>query len=270
MSVLADIFDVLKKTDEIPARFGAFHTFSLIMTVAATIVVCRIFKNPSERTVRQLLLVISVAVIILEIYKQVIFSLEFEQDRFIFNYKWHIFPWQFCSTPMLAGLAAALIKNKSIHYMLCCYLASYGLVAGILTIATGSSLFSNIIGINIQTMVCHGSMVVIGVFLLSNGYVTADNESLKAAIPPFLAGAVIAMVLNQAAYLTGIPEGEVFNMYFISPYFPEDQPLLTPIRRLLPDPIFQIVYLTGFTVLARLALTLFGRLRRHRLLITEH
>ncbi len=263
MKVLADILKILKTTGERPTPFGAFHIFWLLVTSGVILIVCKRVETPSEKHIRRLLLIISLAVVILEIYKQIVFSFTFDGVRFIFNYKWHIFPWQFCSTPMFAGMAAAIIKNKKLHYMLCCYLSSYGLAAGLLTMATGSSLFSNIIGVNIQTMVCHGSMVVVGVFLLSSGYVKAGNETIRAAIPPFLIGAVVAMVLNQVAFLLGIPDGEVFNMYFISPYFPEDQPLLAPIRRFLPDPIFQILYLAAFTVLARLTLLLFAKRRRH-------
>ena len=260
MAVLGDIFKFIKTTGERPTPFGTFHILSLIITILVTLIICKRWKSVNEKKVRCFLLIISVAVIFFEIYKQIVFSFTFDGERFIFDYKWHIFPWQFCSTPMFAGLAAALIKNKKIHYMLCAYLASFGLVAGTFTIVSGSSLFSDIVGINIQTAVCHGSMVVIGGTLLSSGYVKSDTDALKAAIPPFLFGAVVAMVLNQLAYLSGIPDGEVFNMYFISPYFPKDQPLLAPIRQILPDPIFQIVYLAVFTLLARATLALSAKL----------
>lgn len=264
MSFLGTVLELLKTTWDSPLPFGAFHISSLVITLTVTVLICKTIKTPSEKVVRRLLLIISLAVIILEIYKQIVYSFSFDGGKFVFKYRWHVFPWQFCSTPMFVGLAAALVRNKKMHYMLCSYLASYGLVAGIFTMVSGASLFSSIIGINIQTMVCHGSMIVVGVFLLKSGYVKSDNSSLKAAMPLFIAGAVIAMVLNRAAYLIGIPEGQVFDMYFISPYFRDDVPLLAPFRRLLPDPLFQIVYLTAFNGLAALVLWVSGKITDRR------
>ncbi len=254
MELVIEIFKVLKMRAEKPRPFGNFHIVCLVIIALTTIILCFLIKEPTEKTIRRLLLWISLFVIILEVYKQIVYSFDVSDGELIFNYKWHIFPWQFCSTPMFAGLAAAVIKNKKIHKSLCAYLASFSPVAGIVTVVFASDVFSEIIGVNIQTMICHGSMVVIGVFLLRSGYIKGNSDSFRKAFGVFLVGAVIAMILNEAAYLIGIPEGQVFNMYFISPYFKNDLPILAPFRKLLPDPLFQVAYIIVFSLAARLAL----------------
>ncbi len=258
MAALADMLKFLKTTGERPTAFGSFHIITLILIVVVTFLICKVFKDPSEKIVRRVLLIFSLIALLLEIYKQVIYSVEFTEKGIEWQYKWHIFPWQFCSTPIPAGLAAALIKNQKLHRAFLAYLASFSLVAGLVISLFPYSVYSTLVGINIQTAYCHGSMVVIGVFLLRSGYVKGDGESFRKAFGIFLAGAVVALILNEAAYLIGIPEGEVFDMYFISPYFPDDVPILAPIRRLISDPFFQFFYLALFTAAAYISMKCFA------------
>lgn len=259
IKALGKIFLLLKATAEKPKAFGVFHVISLVVIILITAVICKHRKNRSEKATRRLLLIISLTVLSLEVYKQVIYSFSFNGETFSFRYEWHIFPWQFCSTPMFAGLAAALIKNRVIHRMLVCYLATYGLAAGVLISLFPSWAFSAIVGINIQTMYCHGSMITVGVFLLYSGYVKREVKTLFLSFFPFMLGVAIALLLNRATYIRGIPEGQVFNMYFISPYFKDDVPILEPFKTLLPTFLFQTVYVLVFSLFASVMLLIFGK-----------
>lgn len=250
MKLLGEIFNFLTVRGEKPEIFGGFHIAALIITVAATLFICKRYRNGGEAFVRRLLFITSLVVLLFEVYKQLAYSLTFDGERFIFEYKWHIFPFQFCSTPMFVGLAAAVIKNKKTHYALCAYLATYSLFAGGMTLIFAAQLFSNMIGINIQTVICHGSMVMIGVYLLSTGYVRAELKTVLYALPVFLFGVITALVLNELSFLKGIPEGQVFNMYYLSPYFPEDAPLFIPFRKIFKGTLFPIAYIVVFTLLA--------------------
>lgn len=250
------ILKFLKTEGPLIRPFGLFHITSLIIILFVTLFLLKKGRGTDEKKVRRIILIISVIALLFEIYKQVIYSVEFTEKGIEWQYKWHIFPWQFCSTPIPAGLAAALIKNEKIHHAFVSYLASYSLLAGLLISLLPYSVYTNIIGINIQSAYCHGSMVTIGIFLLRSGYVNPDRKTFFPTFAVFLLGAVIALVLNEAAYIIGIPEGEVFDMYFISPYFPEDVPVLAPIRRLIPDPFFQLAYISVFTLAAYLIMKL--------------
>ncbi len=202
--------------------------------------------RPSEKNVRRLLLVLSLATIILEVYKQLIYSFDYVDGGFVFSYTWRVFPWQFCSTPMLVGLLAAVIKSKRLHYALCCYLATYGLFAGLLTVVTGGSIFSGFIGINFQTAVCHGSMIVWGFYLLSTGYVKAEYASVRKAFPYFVLGVAVAVALNYTVCLSGIAGGAEFDMYYINPYFPDTVAAMKPFK-LFSGHLIPLVYITVYT-----------------------
>ena len=103
------------------------------------------------------------------------FSFHVDGSQILFDYQWYAFPFQFCSTPMYIGLLAAVVKRKSLHIRLCSYLATYALFAGICVMAYPVTVFIDTVGINIQTMVCHGSMITTGIVLLRTGYVKVDG-----------------------------------------------------------------------------------------------
>ena len=255
--MLVRIFEFITAKGSIPTPFGGFHIMSLITVLAFSVFFLIKYKKTDEKTVRKMLLILSLIVIIFEIYKQLVYSLSYEGGRFIFKYDWHIFPFQFCSTPMFVGVVAAVIKNKKIHYVLCCYLATYGLLAGIIVLLTGSSLFSSVIGINIQTVVCHGEMVVLGVFLLCSGYVKTERKTVFYAFFPFVSGVGVAVVLNHLVYHGGLPSDQVFNMYFLSPYFPDDVPFIAFLRDFIPEILFVPLYILVFTAAIDLMLMVF-------------
>ena len=115
---------------------------------------------------RRFLLVESLLITVLEIYKQINFSFHVDGIQILFDYQWYAFPFQFCSTPMYIGLLAAVVRSKSLHMRLCSYLATYALFAGICVMAYPSTVFIDTVGINIQTMIWHGSMITVGIVLL--------------------------------------------------------------------------------------------------------
>ena len=256
MKTAVKILKLLKTEGPLIRPFGLFHIISLLFILFFTLLLTKKGRAVDEKKARRIILIISLIALVLELYKQIVYSAEINDKGIEWRYKWHIFPWQFCSTPIPAGLAAALIKNKKLHKAFCAYLASYSLLAGLVISLFPYSVYSSIIGINIQTTYCHGSMVVLGIFLLRSGYIKSSLKSFCSGVGVFLLGAAVALVLNEAAHIIGIPEGEVFDMYFISPYFPEDVPILAPIRRIIPDPFFQAAYLALFTAAAYLVMRL--------------
>lgn len=239
------LMDASMKT---PSLFGWFHLLWLGITVAAAVILCRHGKG-KERSV---LLWTSLLVIFLEIYKQINYSFSYE-NGIIFDYQWYAFPFQFCSTPMYVGLLAALTRGK-IHNALCCYLSSFALFAGLCVMFYPGDVFIDTIGINIQTMICHGSMVVIGSYLLSTGYVPLSYKTVIKALPVFAVCVLLATGMNEIAHLTGLKE--TFNMFFVSPYWDCTLPLYSLIHEAVPFPINLIIYIAGFTVAAWIVLML--------------
>lgn len=245
---MGELIDILGAEMETPSLYKWFHILCLFLTAGVTVALCVIFKSPTEKIVRRILLITSLLVILLEIYKQFIFSFSHEEGKVICDYQWYAFPFQFCSTPMYVGLAAALVKNKKLHTAFCTYLATFALFAGVAVMVYPLTVFTSTIGINIQTMVCHGSMISIGVFLLYSGYVKSENRSILKAIPIFAAALLMAVCMNEVAHLSGLLENETFNMFFISPYCDPSLPVFSLIQPLVPFPLELIIYIIGFSL----------------------
>ena len=217
MSFLQNALRIMDMEMTTPVPYGWFHLLWLAITLGITVYLCVFRKNDSKETVRRFVLITAVIVTALEVYKQINFSFSYT-DGFKFDYQWYAFPFQFCSTPMYVGLLAGLIRKGSVHRAACAYLATYAIFAGVCVMLYPSTVFVPEIGINIQTMICHGSMIWIGVYLLATGYVKIERKTVLLAFPIFVACVALAVVGNEIAFQTGLMEKESLNLFFVSPY----------------------------------------------------
>ncbi len=236
-----------------PKTFGWYHILWLAIVVGLCVVVVLFRKKISEKRYNQILLFTSIAMIALEIYKQLNFTYEWDTDTW--DYSWYAFPYQFCSTPMYVMPLALLFRKKPLIRDACrAYLATYALFGGLVVMAYPSDVFISTIGINIQTMVHHGSMVVIGVLTWVSGKAKIEHKTMLYALPVFAALAMLALSANILWYAVG--NEETFNMFYISPYYDCTLPLLDIVYKALPYPIFLILYLVGFSLAAYIMLLL--------------
>ena len=158
---------------------------------------------------------------------------------------------QFCSTPMYVGLLAALTKKGKIHEAACAYMATFSLFAGTAVMLYPGDVFMDTIGINIQTMVCHGSMIFLAIYLMATGYVKPGFKTVLKAIPIFAFFLLIAMGLNEWAYQSGLLEQHGgFNMFYISPYLPGHLPVYSDVQAVVPYPWSLVIYIVGFALAA--------------------
>ncbi len=233
-----------------PVMYGWFHVVSLLLTVAASIGLCRWQKHLQPRRV---VFVTTLIVVALEVYKQINFSFSYE-NGIRFDYQWYAFPFQFCSTPMYVGLLAGVTKKGKLHDAANAYLATYAVFAGVCVMLYPSTVFVSTVGINIQTMVCHGSMIAIGVYLLYSGYVKAEHKTILKAAPVFAVCVALACLMNEMAYRAGLLKTETFDMFFISPYGTPSLPVYSLVQNAVPFPWCLGIYLVVFTVAAYLIL----------------
>ena len=253
MSFLQKILEIMDADMQVPGLYGWFHLLSLGLTVALTAVLCLTHKNGNEDRVRRVVLITTLTVILLEIYKQINFSITYS-DGIKFDYMWYSFPFQFCSTPMYVGLLAGLTRKGKVHDAACAYLATYAMFAGICVMVYPASVFIDTIGINIQTMVCHGTMIVIGIYLLYCGYVKVQWKTLLRAAVVFAVLVAMAAIMNEVAYRVGLLETDYFNMFYISPYCDPHLPVYSLVQNVVPFPWCLAIYIAGFTVAAGLIL----------------
>ena len=238
----------------IPTTFGTYHLIWLAIMAVLTILAVILGRKHSAKTVTNVVLGTAILVILLEIYKQINFT--FHDGSVEPAYQWYIFPWQFCSTPMYIGLLAGIIRKGRVHDSLCAYLATYSVFAGLAVMIYPNDVYIETIGINIQTMICHGSMVVIGAYLYGSGHVKMNFKTVLKAMPVFAVCACIAVGLNEWAHAAGITENHNFNMFYISPYLECTLPVYSLIHNAVPFPVNLIIYILGFTAAATVILLL--------------
>lgn len=120
--------------------------------------------------------------------------------------------------------------------------------AGLSVMFYPGDVFTRTIGINIQTMVCHGGMVVMGIYLWFSKQVKFEFKTILKALSVFCVLVAIALIMNIIYNSTG--NTATFNMFFISPYLPCTLPILNMIYEMVPYPVFLIIYIIGFTLAA--------------------
>lgn len=250
METFAKILEFLDYKIETPTVFGVFHIVWLLITVAVAVALCLWHKHSGTADrVRRVVFGNAVLVIVLELYKMINYSFSYE-GGVTFDFQWYAFPWQFCSTPMYVGLLAGIIRKGKIHESLMAYLATFSVFAGTCVMIYPGDVFIRTLGINIQSMICHASMVSVGVYLFYSGYVKAEYKTILKAIPVFAVCVTVAVVLNEVMYKSGIIGDETFNMFYVSPYFECTLPVYSLIHNSVPFPLNLIIYIVGFSVAA--------------------
>lgn len=262
MEFLVELLEFLDADMEQPGLYGWFHWLWLFLTVGGTILLCHFFKDGTARQVLRVVFGIAVAVTVLEIYKQINYTFQVRDGVIEADYQWYAFPFQFCSMPMYVGLLAGIFRKGKIHHALCAFLATYSVFAGVCVMLYPVSVFISTIGINIQTMFCHSTMICVGIYLLYVGYVRIEHKTILKAIPVFAAGVIAASVMNEIAHATGLLEREEFNMFFISPYCDPSLPVYSLVQAVVPFPWCLIIYILAFS-LASYIILLIAMLVKH-------
>lgn len=237
MKMLESIISFLQFRMQRPTIYGWFHILCIVCVIGVTI-----FLVLKKYDVKKTLLVLSTIMLLFEVYKQLSFS--FNDGKW--EYQWYAFPFQFCSVPMYIAFIASFVKNSKIEKCLYGFLATYGLVAGIGVMAYPVTVFIEEILINIQTMVHHGFMVVIGLVLLINGHVKLNYQTIINGFWVFLIAVCIAVSVNTVTYLIDFEGG--LELFFISPFHASSLPVFSTIYPLMPYPIFLVLYLLVFTI----------------------
>lgn len=265
MNFLEKLLTILDARMATPTLFGWYHLLWLAITAAAIVLAWRFGPKADEKLVHNIVLTTAIVVIVLEIYKQINFSFSVAESGIVFDFSWYAFPFQFCSTPMYVGLLAGLIRKGKFSNCLCAYLTTYAVFAGLVVMLYPGDVFVETIGINIQTMVCHGSMIPIGILLLRSGRVKMEWKTVLKAAYVFIGALSIACVMNEIAYFSGLLETDTFNMFYVSRHCDPHLPIYSLVQPLVPYPISLMIYIFGFTAAAGVILlipTLLSRKKR--------
>ena len=235
MRTLENNIRILQFTMNKPDMYGVFHIMSLISVILLSIILIKHAKNKKKT-----IFIMSSIMLMFEVYKQ----LSFSYNDFSWSYSWYAFPYQFCSTPMYVGFLYSLIKNKKVSEYLECFLMTYALSAGVCVMLYPSTVFVREAMINIQTMIHHGFMVVMGLYLLfkENNIKHIYNK----AFTVFFLLSSIAIISNIITYYVGIDNG--LELFYISPFHNSTLPIFSIIDEHAPYIVFIISYYLIFSI----------------------
>lgn len=235
---------------ETPKVLGLFHIACLIIMTVFLVLVIKKRESINDAKLRSIFLIVSAIMVVLEIYKQIVFS--YNTDTRVWSYAWYIFPFQFCSTPMYILPVICFIKDGKLKDSLYNFIGTYGLFAGFAVMIVPSGVLTRAIGANIQTMYHHGAMVVTGVMVYACGKIKFDKKTMLNTMYVFLALSAIAFSANLIFYAFNTVD--TFNMFYISPYYGTVIPILDIIQPNVPYIVFLMLYLLGFTAIAYIVL----------------
>lgn len=248
MNVWIAILELFDLRMQKPEMYGWFHILWLIITAISIVLLCRFGKKDDPKQTRMIVLITAIVVAVLEIYKQINYTFSVDGNAVTADFQWYAFPFQFCSMPMYVGLLAGIVKKGKLQDCLYAFLATYGVFAGICVMFYPVDVFSSVIGISVQTMVCHGSMIAIGAYLFGCGQVKLEHRTILKAMSVFAVAVVIANILNEIAHQTGLLNEHTFNMFFVSPYCEPSLPVYSLVQAVVPFPWCLFIYIGAFTL----------------------
>ncbi len=254
MDFWISILTFLRAEMATPAPYGWYHLLWMGITAGMTVLLCTRYRYCSAETVKKVVFGVAAVLAILEVYKQVVLTFTVKGSTIVASYRWHAFPWQFCSTPMYMGLLTGVFRKGKIRDALYACLATYSVFAGLCVMLCPGDVFMNLIGINIQTMLCHSSMIVLGIWLMASGVVPMRSATVWKGSTVFLTGLTVAVILNEVVWSSGILGDQVFNMFYVSPHFPGTLAVYRVVQQWVPYPWCLLVYIAVFTLAAFLVL----------------
>lgn len=252
MNFFEKIINALEGTMEVPTNYGWFHLMFFAIVIATTILLCKFFKDCSDKTFRRIVLIAWIAMVALEIYKQIVFSFGVENSEPSWGYQWYAFPFQLCSTPLYVLPFIVFLKDSWLRDSLLSYISTFSFFGGLAVYFYPNDVFVGEIGINIQTMIHHGIQVVFGIFFVVHNRRKLNHKYYVRGIPVFVALCTVALILNVIMHSVFVSIGseQVFNMFYFSPYYNCTLPILSAIYPKVPYIAFLGLYVLGFSFIA--------------------
>ena len=212
MQWFADFINIFSAKMPKPTWFGWYNILWILFTIGTCFLIYIFRRRITKKAINIFMLTMSIILFFLELIKQLLYSLVYNNGNSYWIYQEAFFPFQFCSTPMYVML-----------------------------------LYTTNIFINIHTMIWHMSMVIVGFMLLATKSIPFTVKSaLKASI---IFAFTISMALTMNLVAWQVKPGTEFNMFYIGPYNPCSLPLLDIIYKHVPWFIFYLIYAVGFSLI---------------------
>ncbi len=258
-----------------PTNYGWFHIMFIAIVIALTTFLCIKYKDSDDKIVRRIILICWIVMVVLEIYKQIAFAIGSSDGGVTarWDYDWGSFPYQLCSTPLYIFPFVVWLRDGKVREAMITYLMTFSLFGGLAVYVFPNDVFIESVVINFQTMIHHGTQVVIGIFLIARNRASLNFKRYVSAIPVFAVMVGIAFALNLIVcpLLEANGIGDRFNMFYVGPHHACTLPLLELIYPNVPYIVFALMYVLGFCLVSAIVfyaskgiVTLVDKVKRSR------
>jgi len=254
------ILDILSIEAPKPLVFGWFHLMWIGILIIAVALTAIFLKRTTKRQNKWIIFAFSLICIVCGVVQQLVYSYHGGEG---WSYQWYAFPFQFCATPMYVGIIAAFLPNCKVRKALYGFLAIYGMFGGLCIYIYPEQVFNtDYLFVQIQTMLYHGIIFLMGVYLIMSNRIENKKEFLLGGFSVFLLLVFLAEILNIIAQYTGIADISSFNMVYISPYKTTTLPILPAVQN-FSFILFLLVYILAFTLFSHIVFySIYGLKRR--------
>lgn len=223
-----------------PGLFSWFHILFFIAIIVATVLVSYFFRNAEEKVYKRILFIGWITVIILEIMKQIIKPFHYGPPSY-WEYNFYDFPFHLCSMIFYLLPILIFVKKEKCPFlidMINGFMSFFVLLSGLVVCVYTEIVMSNLIFTNIQTLVHHGTQVILGVYIFVWNRKNINIYTYFKSLIAFGVTASIAILINVAFYPRGI------DMFYLNPLQITSLPLVYVVQ----EKAGFVVYLFGYLI----------------------
>ena len=245
---MSEFLHFLQGEMDVPGIFSWFHFVMLIPIIGLTIFISVFFKNSSEKVYKRILFIFWIILIILEIFKQILKAFHYGNPSY-WEYSIRDFPFSICS--MIYYLIPIILwVNKDKHPKIIDavngYLCFISLFVALIVCVYTNMIMSRLIYTNVQSLLHHGSQVVLGVYIFVWNRNNITIKTTYRSLILFAITAAMAIIVNLCFY------PHFINMFFINPRRITNLPVGSFIQEKLGYPIYLILFLISISILTYL------------------
>lgn len=223
---------------ERPEMFGTLHLAYIALTILFGCIAIYHIRNKSEKYLLKLLQCLGLFMIISEIIKQFFCYFYIYGKEIDLTY----FPWQLCSMAMYFAFIVPYLKGKMQDTALV-YLSTFSLLGGIMAIILPKNMLLSEVFFTTHSFIYH-VLIIITSFIAIEILKGRNLPIFRHALILFVITAVIAEIINVLGKVfIGDPLREP-NMFYISPFYPTKQAILSDIARkfgIIPEVILYLL-----------------------------
>lgn len=231
---------------EVPGIISWFHFLMLIPIIALAVIIPLFFKDASDKVYKRILFFAWITLVVLEIFKQIIKAFHYGNPSY-WEYSIRDFPFSICSM-ILYLVPIILFINKEKHPKIMDAVTGYmcliSLAAGLAVIIYIDMVVSNLIFINIQSLIHHGTQVILGIYIFVWNRKNITVKTVYRSIIAFTITAGIAIIINLCFYPNFI------NMFFINPARITNLPIGSWVQEKVGYPVYLFLFINFIGLVA--------------------